>query len=93
MLNDPTAIDSVSGRSNLEALRDEISERIDHYVGDGPGGFVDLSTRYQEVDIYNESWHTGVNTTTSDANYWDRFGAAGIADIYREAVQAAAAAF
>ncbi|HMP06483.1 MAG TPA: endo-1,4-beta-xylanase, partial [Lacipirellulaceae bacterium] len=89
MLNNPAAIDPLTGMTNLEALRQEISERIGYYVGDGPGGFPELSLRYQEVDIYNESWHTGVNTPTSDANYWDRLGAAGVASIYAEAAQAA----
>jgi len=29
--------------------------------------------RYDELDVYNESWHTGVNTPASSANYWDRY--------------------
>jgi GH35 family endo-1,4-beta-xylanase len=92
MLNNPSATDPASGTTNLDALRNEISERIDYYVGDGPNGFAELSLRYDEVDIYNESWHTGVNTLDSDANYWDRYGAAGISSIYAEAAQAAAVA-
>jgi GH35 family endo-1,4-beta-xylanase len=90
MLDNPEAIDGATGDTNLDALRDEVSERIDYYVGDGAGGFAELSERYQEVDIYNESWHTGVNTPDSDANYWDRYGAAGIGSIYEEAALAAA---
>ncbi|MBX3426988.1 MAG: endo-1,4-beta-xylanase [Pirellulales bacterium] len=89
MLNNPEAIDPLTGKSNLDALRDAISNRIGYYVGDGPGGFPELSLRYDEVDIYNESRHTGVNAST-DANYWNRYGAAGVADIYAEAAQAAA---
>jgi GH35 family endo-1,4-beta-xylanase len=92
MLDNPMSIDAASGKQNIDALRDEISERIDYYIGDGPGGRPELSQRYQEVDIYNESWHTGVNTAESDANYWDRYGAAGVAGIYEEAAQAAALA-
>ena len=71
----------------LNDLRGEISERIDYYVGDGPGGEIDLSSRYSEVDIYNESVHTGVNTPGSSVNYWDRYQAAGINNIYQEAAQ------
>lgn len=76
--------------ASLADLRGEISERIDYYIGDGPGGLSDLSSRYSEVDIYNESWHTGVNTPGSSSNYWDRYGASGIAGIYDEAAQAIA---
>jgi GH35 family endo-1,4-beta-xylanase len=73
---------------SLTALRNEISHRIDYYIADGPGGLEDQALRYDEVDIYNESWHTGVNTPGSSVNYWDRFGASGIASIYQEATDA-----
>jgi GH35 family endo-1,4-beta-xylanase len=78
--------------SALGDLRSEISERIDYYLGDGANGWPELSQRYSEVDIYNESWHTGVNTPGSSVNYWDRYQASGINGIYEEAAQAAAAA-
>jgi GH35 family endo-1,4-beta-xylanase len=91
MLNNPTAIDPVSGKNNLDALRDEISERIDYYIGDGPGGRPELAQRYHEIDIYNESVHTGVDRPTQP-NYWYSYGAEGISDIYEESGAAAAAA-
>jgi GH35 family endo-1,4-beta-xylanase len=71
-------------------LRTEISERIDYYVGDGPGGLEDHSTRYVELDVYNESYHTGENPGGLSHNYWTAYGATGIADIYRETKQAVA---
>jgi len=63
-------------------LRNEISERIDYYIGDGVGA--DWSDYYVEVDILNEAVHVPI--------YMDIFGADGIADIYLEALQAAATA-
>jgi GH35 family endo-1,4-beta-xylanase len=90
MLQQPNNIDSATGLTNASALRGEISERIDYYVGDGPGGQADLSLRYSEVDVYNESVHTGSQAAGS-SDYWTRFGgAAGIAPIYDEVAQAVA---
>jgi GH35 family endo-1,4-beta-xylanase len=68
-------------------LRNAISSRIGYYVGDGPGGNTDRSTKYSEIDVYNESYHTG---ETSPDGYWKPYGATGIADIYREVKQAIA---
>jgi len=72
----------------------EIHERIQHYVGDGDGDTNDgdRARRYTEIDVYNESWHTGVNTPGSSSNYWDRYGANGISDIYKDVAQAVSAA-
>jgi GH35 family endo-1,4-beta-xylanase len=70
-------------------MRDEISERIDYYVGDGPGGREDFSNRYVELDVYNESFHTGADGPAS--NYWHVYGPTGVADIYRETKAAVAA--
>jgi GH35 family endo-1,4-beta-xylanase len=56
-------------------LRQEISERIAYYIGDGAG--TDWSDNYQEVDILNEFAHVPV--------YVDIFGVEGIAEIYSEA--------
>ncbi len=72
-----------------DEMRGEISERIDYYVGDGPGGREDHSTRYVELDVYNESFHTGAEGPAS--NYWHVYGPKGVADIYREAKAAVAA--
>ena len=41
-------------------LRGEISERIDYYVGTGTAS--DRSHKYTEIDIYNESYHTGAGS-------------------------------
>jgi endo-1,4-beta-xylanase len=74
-------------------LRDEISERIDHYVGTGTSA--DRSHKYLELDVYNESFHTGADPSLAPNlkhNYWNVYGAAGIADIYREVRDTVAAA-
>jgi GH35 family endo-1,4-beta-xylanase len=85
MAQNPTGIDAVSGNTNSVALRDEISERIDYYLGD-------RAHRYYEVDIYNESYHTGSNQNHSTNTYWDVYGASGIASIYKESKDAIEAA-
>src|SRR5262249_55164197 len=61
-------------------LRGEISERIGYYVGTGVAG--DRANKYSELDIYNESYHTGSQVAGS---YWNVYTPTGIADIYREA--------
>jgi endo-1,4-beta-xylanase len=71
-------------------LRQEISERIAYYVGDGPGGREDQSQRIAELDVYNESFHTGPGHLGLSHNYWTAYGPTGVADIYREAKQAVA---
>ncbi|HVT29377.1 MAG TPA: endo-1,4-beta-xylanase [Lacipirellulaceae bacterium] len=66
-------------------LRNEISERIDYYVGTGTAS--DRAQKYSELDVYNESYHTGENPSLSPSlkhNYWNVYGATGVADIYRE---------
>jgi GH35 family endo-1,4-beta-xylanase len=63
-------------------LRTEISERIDYYVGTGLAS--DRAHKYVELDVYNESYHTGANPGGFTHNYWTAYGPAGIADIYRE---------
>ena len=67
-------------------LRNEIGQRIDYYVGTGTAS--DRAQKYSELDVYNESYHTGENPSLPSSlkhNYWNVYGAAGIADIYREA--------
>ncbi|HEY7089537.1 MAG TPA: endo-1,4-beta-xylanase [Tepidisphaeraceae bacterium] len=66
---------------SLSAVRGEISERIGYYVGTGTAS--DRANKYSELDIYNESYHTGV--LGGGTSYWNSYGATGIADIYREA--------
>jgi GH35 family endo-1,4-beta-xylanase len=85
MLQNPTATDAVSGDLNSVALRDEISERIDYYVRD-------RADRFYEIDVYNESYHTGSNHSNPAITYWEQYGASGIAEIYKEVKAAVAAA-
>jgi GH35 family endo-1,4-beta-xylanase len=66
-------------------LRAEISERIDYYVGTGSAS--DRAHKYVELDVYNESFHTGQDPNLAEDlkhNYWNVYGTSGIADIYRE---------
>jgi endo-1,4-beta-xylanase len=65
------------------ALREEISERIDYYVGDGDADHADgdFAQNYYEIDVYNEMVHT--------PKYWNLYGAAGVAGIYNEVAAAA----
>src|SRR4051794_5465422 len=67
-------------------LKTEISERMDYYIGAGTPA--DRDRKYVEVDVYNESYHTGEDPTlpsTLTQNYWNVYHAAGVADMYREA--------
>lgn len=80
--------DDAAAAAAKATLRTEISERIDYYVGAGSAG--DRAHNYIELDVYNESYHTG-SAASGDNNYWDIYGAQGVADIYREARDAAAA--
>ena len=43
--------------------------------------------KYAEIDVYNESYHTGPDPSLAEMlkhNYWNVYQAGGIADIYRE---------
>lgn len=59
----------------------EIDERIQYYVAD-------RAERYTEIDVYNESYHTGAQGGAS--SIWNRYGVAGVAKIYDD-VRAAVA--
>lgn len=85
MLQNPNATDPVSGNLNSVALRDEISERIDWYVQD-------RANQFYEIDVYNESYHTGSNQGHSSLTHWEVYGPTGIAEIYKETKDAIAAA-
>jgi GH35 family endo-1,4-beta-xylanase len=77
----------------------EISERIDYYVGTGTTN--DRAHKYYELDVYNESYHTGADPNIPDGmsageadyrrNYWNVYGASGIAAIHNEIKQTLAA--
>jgi GH35 family endo-1,4-beta-xylanase len=60
-------------------LRNDISSRIGYYVGTGTAS--DRSTKFQQLDVYNESYHTG---QTVSGSYWNVYTPTGIADIYRQ---------
>jgi GH35 family endo-1,4-beta-xylanase len=67
-------------------LRAAITNRIAYYVGDGDADASDgdRSRKYHEIDVLNEALR--------DGTYWDIFGAAGIAEIYKEVQDAVTAA-
>jgi GH35 family endo-1,4-beta-xylanase len=71
-------------------LRNAISSRIKYFAGDGPGGGADRALNYDEIDVYNESYHTGESPGTLTHNYWTAYGPDGVAGIYNEVKQAAA---
>jgi GH35 family endo-1,4-beta-xylanase len=85
MLQNPTGLDGGGPTTNSVALRNEISERIEYYLED-------RAHRYYEVDIYNESYHTGSNQNHASTTYWEHYTPAGIASIYKESKDAIAAA-
>ena len=72
-----------SNQTARNTLRQQISQRIDYYVGDGDTDYNDgdFAQKYYEIDVYNEMDHT--------PKYWNAYGAAGIADIYNEVAAAA----
>jgi GH35 family endo-1,4-beta-xylanase len=90
-VDDPGTGDDAEAAAAKADLRTEISERIDYYVGDGAGGVTDLAPRYYELDVYNESYHTGSNGPGNN-NYWDIYTPSGVASIYKEVKDAVAAA-
>ena len=80
----PTWVNNMlANAGSHSALRSYISDRIKYYVGDANDGNPndDPATRFLELDVYNEGVHT--------QQYWNAYGAAGVADIYREARDAA----
>lgn len=74
---------AASNATARNTLRQEISERIDYYVGDGDSDYDDndFARKYYEIDVYNEMDHT--------PKYWNAYGASGIAGIYNEVAAAA----
>jgi GH35 family endo-1,4-beta-xylanase len=80
-----TLVNQASGGNQTakNTLRQEISERIDYYVGDGDTNYDDgdFAGSYYEIDVYNEMVHT--------PKYWNIYGASGVADIYNEVAAAA----
>ena len=82
LLNQAAAGDT-SAKANLTTA---ITNRINYYVG----GTAKRSLKYSEIDVYNESYHTGQNDSFA-GNYWNVYGASGIANIYNQVAAAVAA--
>jgi GH35 family endo-1,4-beta-xylanase len=70
------AITNQTAKNNLSSA---IQNRLGYYIGGG--------TKFDEIDIYNESYNNGQLGTNS--SYWKLFGAAGIAKLYHDAKAAA----
>ena len=68
-------------------LTNAITNRINYYVG----GMTQRALKYSEIDVFNESYHTGQNNS-HPSDYWDVYQASGIADIYNQVAAAIAAA-
>jgi endo-1,4-beta-xylanase len=82
-----TLLTSAAGgnATSKTTLRNEISERIDYYVGDNDADVNDDRTRrYYEMDVLNEHVH--------QPSYMNVFGAEGVASIFTETASAVAAA-
>jgi len=82
----PAWVNSLIAASDTTNLSTAITHRINYYVG----GTDKLSLKYGEIDVYNESYHTGEGSSTTP-NYWSLYGASGIANIYNQVAAAAAA--
>src|SRR5262249_23179559 len=82
LLNNAAAGDATS-KTNLS---NAITNRINYYVG----GTAKRSLKYSEIDVYNESYHTG-QANSYAGNYWNVYGASGIANIYNQVAAAVAA--
>lgn len=76
------ALPGPTGETAKAELMLEIQERIDYYVWD-------RAEQYDQIDIYNESYHTGEFIPA--ATYWQIYGPDGIAQIYNDSAAAAAA--
>lgn len=76
---------AVSGPAKADLMA-AIANRIAYYVGDGDYDLNDgdRARKYLEIDVLNEALREGT--------YWDIFGAAGIAEIYKKVQDAANAA-
>lgn len=76
---------SVAAQAKADLMQ-AITNRIAYYVGDGDADTNDgdRARRYLEIDVLNEALREGT--------YWDIFGAAGIAEIYKKVQDAAVAA-
>lgn len=70
---------------NTTALSNAITNRINYLIGTNGN----RSLKYSEIDIYNESYHTGQNAAAP--NYWSLLGASGIANIFNQSAQAVTA--
>lgn len=88
--DDPGTADDAEVAASRASLRTAISNRIDYYVGTGAS--TDRSRKYYEIDVYNESYHTGADPAGLPHNYWNAYQATGVADIYREVRDTIAAA-
>jgi endo-1,4-beta-xylanase len=83
----PTWVNNLIAASDTADLSTAITNRINYYVG----GTAKRSLKYSEIDVYNESYHTGEGSATTP-NYWSLYGAGGIANIYNQVAAAAAGA-
>ena len=67
--------DAITSSTAKAQLLGAIENRIGYYIG---------GTGYDQVDVYNESYQDGV-VDGSPTQYWQLYGAAGVAKIYHDA--------
>jgi GH35 family endo-1,4-beta-xylanase len=83
----PTWVSNLITASDTANLSTAITNRINYYVG----GTAHRSLKYGEIDVYNESYHTGESMSATKPNYWSLYGASGIANIYNQVAAAVTA--
>ena len=82
----PTWVNNLIGASDTANLSNAITNRINYYVGTNGN----RAQKISELDVYNESYHTGQNAAAP--NYWSLYQPSGIAAIYNQVAAAVTAA-
>lgn len=83
----PSWVQSLVSANNTAAVNTAITNRVGYYVGNGSAS--DPANKFQQIDVYNESYHTGQAGGTD--TYWSVLGgASGIANVYNQVAAAIA---
>lgn len=83
----PGWVNNLVTSGNASAVSSAIASRIGYYVGNGSSD--DPALKFQQIDVYNEGYHTGQAGGTD--TYWNVLGgASGIANVYNQVAAAIA---
>jgi GH35 family endo-1,4-beta-xylanase len=77
LLTNAQSADPMTAAAAKASLMTAIANRVAYYIGSGAGG---RAEQYTELDVLNEARREGT--------YWKIFGAQGVAQIYKEALDA-----